>query len=108
MLSVVISAHNEEKNIKDCIESVEDLADEVIVIDNSSADRTFEIAKKAGAVLFTQENDFRKIDLQKNFGFLKAKGDWILSLDADERVDGKLAAEIKKVISIDSNIAGYY
>jgi glycosyltransferase involved in cell wall biosynthesis len=107
MLSVVISAYNEGKNIKECIESIEDLADEIIVVDNSSTDGTYEIAEKSGAKVFKQENDPRKIDLQKNFGFSKAKGDWILSLDADERVDNKLAQEIKKVLSHDPNVSGY-
>lgn len=106
-LSVVISAYNEEKNIKECIESVEDIASEVIVVDNSSSDKTSEIASKKGAKIFNQENDPKKIDLQKNFGFSKAKEAWILSLDADERVSAKLAEEIQKVISEDSNVAGY-
>lgn len=106
-LSVVISSHNEEKNIKDCIESVEEIADEIIVVDNSSTDKTAEIAAKAGVKIFHQENDPKKIDLQKNFGFSKATGDFILSLDADERVSAKLGEEIKKIIQLESNIAGY-
>lgn len=107
-LSVVISAYNEEKNIKECIESVEDIASEIIVVDNSSSDKTAEIASKKGAKIFSRENDPKKIDLQKNFGFSKAKEDWILSLDADERVGVKLANEIKSVLSQESNIAGFY
>ena len=94
-ISAVVSAYNEEKNIKDCIESVKDLSDDVIVVDNSSGDKTSEIARKLNAKIFTQENDPQKIDLQKNFGFSKATSDWILSLDADERVTPELAKEIK-------------
>ncbi len=97
-LSVVISAYNEEKNIEECLESVKNVADEIIVVDNSSSDNTQEIAKKYTPHVFTQKNDPKKIDLQKNFGFSKATGDWILSLDADERVSTELAAEIKSVI----------
>jgi len=108
MLSVVISAHNEEKNIKECLESVGNLADEIIVIDNSSTDRTGEIAKKLGAKVITQENDYKKIDLQKNFGFDHASGDWIFSLDADERITPKLSDEIKKTILLTNDISGYF
>lgn len=107
MISVVISAYNEEKNIKDCIESVENIASEVIVVDNSSQDKTAEIAKKAGAKVYKQENDPYKIDLQKNLGFEKASGEWILSLDADERVTPKLAQEIKKAIA-EEDISGFF
>src|SRR3989338_8355704 len=107
-LSVVISAYNEEKNIKDCIDSLRDLADEIIVVDNSSTDKTAEIAKKLGANIFTQENDPSRIDLQKNFGFSKATCDWILSLDADERITPELTSEIKSNIQHPpSNIQGY-
>ncbi len=106
-LSVVISAYNEEKNIKDCLESIKELADEIIVVNNSSTDKTEEISKKYTKKIFNQENNPLKIDLQKNFGFSKATGDWILSLDADERVTSELAGEIKTVIENDAN-EGYW
>lgn len=108
MISVVISAYNEEKNIKECIESVKDLADEIIVVDNSSTDKTGVIAKKAGAILFHQENNPHKIDLQKNFGFNKASYEWILSLDADERLTPKLIDEIKKAIHGADHVSGFW
>lgn len=108
-LSVVISAYNEENNIRDCLSSVLALADEIVVVDNSSSDKTAEIAKKLGARIFTQGNDPKNIDLQKNFGFSKAAGDWILSLDADERVTPELAKEIKSSIEYPvSSIQGYW
>lgn len=97
-LSVVVSAFNEEKNIKDCLGSVKDLADEIIVVDNSSTDKTGEIARRYTKKLFKQENDPLKIDLQKNFGISRATGDWILLLDADERITGELAKEIRSKI----------
>lgn len=106
-LSVVISVYNEEKNIRDCIESVEGLADEVVVVNNSSTDKTAKILESLGVKVFNQENDPKKIDFQKNYGFSKAKGDWILSLDADERVTVKLAEEIRRIISLNSNVGGY-
>lgn len=98
-LSVVITAFNEEKKIKDCLESVKDLADEMVFVDNSSTDKTREIAQKYTKKIYTQKNDPQNIDLQKNFGFSKASGDWILSLDADERMTPELAKELKEMIN---------
>lgn len=108
-ISVVISAYNEEKNIEDCLKSVKELADEIIVVDNSSTDRTADIASKFTKKVYKQKNDPTKIDLQKNFGFEKATGDWILSLDADERVTEELAKEIRsRMQNSKSEIQGYW
>jgi glycosyltransferase involved in cell wall biosynthesis len=96
-ISVVISAYNEEKNLPDCLASVK-FADEIIVVNNSSTDRTEEIAKKYTHHIITQKNDPLKIDLQKNTGFAKTSGEWILSIDADERIPEELAEEIKRVL----------
>lgn len=108
MISAVISAHNEEKNIIDCIKSVEDFVQEIIVIDNSSTDKTEALAKKAGAIVFSQVNNPHKIDLQKNFGFEKAQHEWILSLDADERVTSRLAQEIQKTVAQNPSENGFW
>ena len=97
-ISVVISAFNEEKKIKDCLESVKDFADEIVFIDNSSTDKTVEIAKKYTSKVFIRPNDPVMLNKNKNFGFEKASGDWILSLDADERITPELSAEIRKSI----------
>lgn len=99
-LSVVISAYNEEKNIKDCLSSVL-FANEIIVINNSSTDTTEEIAKSFTKHVIQQKNDPLRIDLQKNTGFEKATKDWILSLDADERIPRELADEIKDLLRRD-------
>lgn len=93
-ISVVVSAYNEEKKIEDCLKSAKAIADELIVVDNSSADSTPAIAKNLGAKVFTKENNLM-LNVNKNFGFSKAKCDWILSLDADERVTDELAKEIR-------------
>ena len=110
-LSVVISAFNEEKNIERCLRSLS-FADEIIVIDNSSTDKTVEIAKKFTKNIYFQKNNPKEIDLQKNFGFTKATGEWILSLDADEEVSKELSEEISKIINTKpselSNINGYW
>jgi len=107
-LSVVLSVYNEEKNIKECLESVLDLADEIVVVDHESVDNTLEIARKYTKHVFTQKNDSLHIDQQKNFGFGKATGDWIVSLDADERVTPLLALEIKDVIANGESLASGY
>src|SRR5690348_13484305 len=96
MISVVISAYNEEKKIRDCLESVK-WVDEIILVDNSSTDSTKEIAERYTTHIYSQKNNPLSIDLQKNFGIGKAKGDWILVLDADERVSSDLAREIQNV-----------
>lgn len=100
-LSVVIMAFNEEKKIKECLESIKNVADEIIVVDNMSSDKTVAIAKKYTKKIYHQKNEPRILDLQKNFGFSKAKGDWILSLDADERVTDSLALQIKAALTND-------
>lgn len=107
-ISVVISAYNEEKNIKDCLESVRQLADEIIFVDNTSQDKTLEIAQKYTSRIFIRPNN-PMLNINKNFGFGKTSGDWILSLDADERVEPKLVASIKnQVLSIKDNpFSGY-
>lgn len=106
-ISVVISAFNEEEKIEDCLKSVKDIAAEIIFLNNSSNDKTSAIAKKYTDKIFTQINDPLKIDLQKNYGFEKASCDWILSLDADERVTELLSKEIQQ-LSENKEINGYY
>jgi glycosyltransferase involved in cell wall biosynthesis len=106
-VSAVISAFNEEKNIERCLKSLS-FANELVVVDNNSSDGTLEIAKKYTAKVFSQKNNPAKIDLQKNFGFEKATGDWILSIDADEEVSKELAEEIKEVIKKKDAVNGYW
>lgn len=96
-ISAVISAFNEENNIKDCLQSVA-WADEIIVIDNSSIDRTAQIAKKYTSRVYNQPNR-KMLNTNKNYGFSKAKNDWILNLDADERVSVELRKEIEDLFS---------
>ena len=93
-LSVVILTKNEEENIKRAIESVKDIADEVIILDSGSEDRTVEIAKELGAKVF-----FRKFDNfsnQRNYSLTLAQNNWIFILDADEEVSEELRNSIKK------------
>ncbi|MCM8756454.1 MAG: glycosyltransferase family 2 protein [Candidatus Omnitrophica bacterium] len=95
-VSVVIIAKNEEANIKDCIASVIDWADEVILVDDESIDRTVEIAREMGARVLK-----RKMDIEgrhRNWAYTQAKNEWVLSLDADERVSEGLKEEIMRIL----------
>lgn len=103
MISVVVLAKNEENNIVDCLGSVS-WCDEVIVIDDNSTDNTAALAKKAGATVFIHSLD-HDFSAQRNFGLKKAKGDWILFVDADERVSSALWYEIMAMIN--NPLAGY-
>lgn len=107
-ISAVVSVFNEEKNIERCLKSLS-FADEIILVDNSSSDKTVELAKKYTKKIFTQKNNPMQIDLQKNIGFEKANGDWILSIDADEEVSRELAQEIKNVVDKKNDkVNGYW
>lgn len=106
-ISVVISAFNEEKKVKKCLESAK-WADEIIFVDNSSHDNTALIAAEYTKKIFSQKNDPFNIDLQKNLGIEKASSDWILVLDADEIITPELGTEIKQVISDHQSSASGY
>lgn len=105
MISAVILAKNEEKNLPDCLESIK-WCDEIILIDDDSIDKTIEIAKKFNAKIFTHSlnNNFAK---ERNFGLQKARSEWVLFVDADERVSPELKEEILKAIK-KSNINGFF
>ncbi len=105
-LSVVISAFNEASRIEKCLQATS-FADEVIVVDNSSTDDTAKIARKFTKKIYKRPNN-PMLNVNKNYGFSKATGDWILSLDADEVVTPDLIAEISQVINKNSNINGYW
>src|SRR3990167_405928 len=105
-ISVVISAFNEEDKIEDCLASAKLIADEIIFVDNTSNDKTVVIAKKYTTKIFIRPNDPVMINRNKNFGFTKVTGDWILSLDADERLTPELIREIRSKISV-NQFSGY-
>jgi glycosyltransferase involved in cell wall biosynthesis len=103
-LTVITLAKNEEHNIKDCLASTS-FADEVIVIDDCSDDRTAEIAAAMGAKVHRRamNGDYAA---QYNFAVDQAGGDWIMIVDADERVTPELQAAVREVIARGEN-AGY-
>jgi glycosyltransferase involved in cell wall biosynthesis len=99
-LSIVIITFNEEQNIRRCIESVEKVADEIIVLDSFSTDKTAEIARSLGAIVHTEK--FKGYIGQKNYAMELASHNYILSLDGDEALDDKLInsiLEAKKTFS---------
>lgn len=97
-LSVIIITKNEVANIEDCLRSVA-FADEVIVLDSGSTDGTVEVARKLGATVHV--SDWSGFGPQKNKALALATCDWVLSLDADERVSPQLQMEIQAVVSND-------
>lgn len=106
-LSIVLAVYNEELNLAECLTSIKDLADEIVIVDGGSNDKTVEIAKKFGAKVIQTDNP-PIFHINKNKAIDAAKGGWILQLDADERVTNELSAEIKKVINESSDINGYW
>lgn len=94
-LSAAIITFNEEKNIQRCIESLLSIADEILIVDSFSTDKTKEIALQYTQVRFI-ENPFEGHIQQKNFALKNAKNDWVLSLDADEALTPELTQSISK------------
>ena len=95
-LSVTVITWNEEERLRRCLESVT-WADEIVVVDAGSDDKTVEIAR--GFTDHVVVRPWEGFAPQKNFAIARATGDWILSLDADEEVPAELAAEIRRVIA---------
>lgn len=104
-LSVAIITHNESKNITRCIQSVQSIADDIIVIDSFSTDNTVELAKALGARVVLQQ--FLGHIEQKNFAISHALFPFILSLDADEAIDETLKNEIIKIKALSNPVDGY-
>lgn len=104
-LSAIVIAKNEEEDIGDCIKSLK-FCDEVIIIDDFSTDETVKIAKKLKAKVYKRKlaNDFSS---QRNFGLKKAKGEWVLFLDADEIISDRLSKEILKSVK-NPSFNGYF
>jgi glycosyltransferase involved in cell wall biosynthesis len=105
-LSVVIITYQEEENIARCLDSVKNLADEIVVVDSNSTDRTVEICRSLGCRIFSHA--FEGYGKQKQFAVDQAANDWVLSLDADEVVSKELHTEIRNLMNIENNpVAGY-
>jgi len=105
-LSVVIITLNEERNIARCLDSVKGIADDVVVVDSFSKDKTREIAIAKGA-RFIEQQFLGHIE-QKNYAITQAKYPFILSLDADEALSEELKASILQVKQSANSFDGYY
>jgi len=104
-LSVVIITKNEEKNIEDCLKSIYGWAEEIIVVDDESQDKTRQLAKK-----YTDKIFVRKMDIEgkhRNWAYSQARNEWVLSLDADERVTEELKDEIDKILKENTDYVAF-
>ena len=104
-LSVVIITFNEEANLARTLDSVA-WADEIVIVDSGSTDRTRDIAESFHAKFFVEA--WKGFAAQKNSALQKAGGDWILSLDADDEVEPALADEIRQTLPANPSAAGFW
>ena len=95
-LSVIIPTYNSEKTIRLTLESVREIADEIIIIDGGSIDRTIEIAEEYGCIII--KTDIKRFDLIRNLGINTASSEYILSLDSDDYVTKDCRKEIVKIL----------
>lgn len=104
-LSVIIIAQDEADRIEPCLQSVADWADEIIVLDSGSSDNTVEIARRYTDKVF--ETDWPGYGPQKQRALEKANCDWVLSIDADERVSPELRYDIDAALTANPECVGY-
>jgi len=106
-LSVCMIVKNEEQHLKQCLESIKNLADEIVIVDTGSTDKTKDIAKEYTSKIydFVWNNDFAEA---RNFSLSKASGDWILYLDADESISEKDCNEIREILKKPEADAYYF
>jgi glycosyltransferase involved in cell wall biosynthesis len=103
-LSAVIITFNEERNIVRCIDSLQEIVDEIIVVDSFSTDKTIELCESKGVKVI--QNKFEGHIQQKNFALQQAKNDWVISLDADEALTEELKKSIIEVLK-NPTVKGY-
>ena len=104
-VSAVIITKNEEAMLPDCLRSL-DWVDEIVVLDSGSTDRTLELARASGAKV-SQSADWPGFGAQKNRAAALAGGEWILSIDADERVTPELAAEMRRAMADAGGVSAF-
>jgi glycosyltransferase involved in cell wall biosynthesis len=106
-LSVALATYNEENNLARCLDAVKDIADEIVIVDGSSTDKTVNIANKYKAkVVVTDNPPIFHINKQKAIDL--CKGSWILQLDADEVITKDLKKEIMEIVKNKSEISAYW
>lgn len=108
MISIVVLTKNEEKNIEECLETLK-WADEIVVVDDNSTDKTVEKVKSLKLKVQIYERSLDgDFSAQRNFALEKAKGEWVLFVDTDERVSPELAKEIQAAVRSQEHKDGYY
>lgn len=100
-ISVVLTVRNEEKKIRDCLESIK-WADEIIVVDDGSTDKTHQIAREYTSKIFLHKS-VGFVEPVRNFAVSKASGKWILILDADERVPETLSEKLREISHLETH-----
>jgi glycosyltransferase involved in cell wall biosynthesis len=105
-ISAVLITCNEERNIARCLESLRGVADDIVVVDSGSVDRTEEICRSHGANFIRQA--WLGYSAQKNFANGHARHDWVLSIDADEALSGELKRSILELKSAGTITAGKF
>ncbi|NJN15605.1 MAG: glycosyltransferase family 2 protein [Oscillochloris sp.] len=107
LLSVAIIARDEQRHIADCLASVRNLADQIVVVlDDRTVDATETICRSAGALVFREP--WRGFPAQRNLALARCRSQWVLFLDADERVTPDLALEIQEVLRGQPAAVGYW
>ncbi len=106
-LSVIIPCKDEEANIAQCLLSARQVADEVLVADSGSTDRTLEIVRRSGPCRIIEREYVNSGDF-KNWAIPQARHEWVLIVDADERLPAALAAEIRQLLRRDPPRDGYW
>lgn len=96
-LSVALAVYNEADNLGACLDSIKDIADEIVIVDGSSTDNTLDIASKYQAKVIKEINR-TNFHINKQIAIDACSGEWILQLDADERVSSMLSKEIKDIV----------
>src|SRR3990170_296878 len=94
-LSILLPTYNEERNIEACLESIK-WADEILVVDSYSTDRTLEIARYYGARIV--QHEYINSAKQKNWAIPQCAHEWVFQIDADERLSPELQVEIQQIL----------
>jgi glycosyltransferase involved in cell wall biosynthesis len=108
LISIIILTFNDEVQIRNCLESLSDITDDIVIVDSYSSDKTIEICAEYGARIF--KNPFINQAIQCNWALdnIEFKNEWILRLDSDEILPKKIKKEIYQKIKEDSDINGYF
>lgn len=106
-VSVVLAVYNEEDNLRECLNSVKHITDEIVIVDGGSQDKTLGIAKTFNAKIIQVKDNPENFHINKNIAIDAASKDWVLQLDADEIVSKELIQEIKLAVA-NTKINGYW